>query len=154
MRVLTGPSTRTPKVVLQLRRAVPWSPVTSDVRPQSSFARMTTRLTADVAVHEYLRILEREMNLFGSALPQNKDRPAHHLTVKEVEEYDFGWVYFYNSKEFVETGNFDSSLVGNAPVIVDRHDGKLYGTGTSRPIEHYLREFREGIRHALQMPHH
>ena len=80
---------------------------------------MTTRLTADVAVHEYLRILEREMNLFGSALPQNKDRPAHHLTVKEVEEYDFGWVYFYNSKEFVETGNFDSSLVGNAPVIVD-----------------------------------
>ena len=28
---LTSPSTRTPKVVPQLRRAVPWSPVTSDV---------------------------------------------------------------------------------------------------------------------------
>ena len=32
--VLTGPSTRTPKAVPQLRRAVPWSPVTSDVSPQ------------------------------------------------------------------------------------------------------------------------
>jgi hypothetical protein len=32
MRVLTGPSTRTPKGVPQLRRAFPWSPVTSNVR--------------------------------------------------------------------------------------------------------------------------
>ena len=30
--LITGPSTRTPKVVSQLRRAFPWSPVTSDVR--------------------------------------------------------------------------------------------------------------------------
>jgi hypothetical protein len=32
---LTSPSTRTPKVVSQLRRAVHWSPVTSDVMSQS-----------------------------------------------------------------------------------------------------------------------
>lgn len=89
------------------------------------------------------------MDLFGSALPENRDRPPHRLEIVEVQEHDFGWLYFYNSKEFVESGDFICSLVGNAPVIVNRQDGKLYVTGTAKPIEHYLNDFRRGVRHAL-----
>lgn len=110
---------------------------------------MITRLTADDVVSGYLRIQEREMDLFGSALPENRDRPPHQLVIVDVKEYDVGWVYFYNSKEYAETGDFNFSLVGNAPVIVDRVDGKLYGTGTAKPVEHYVGEFRQGVRHAL-----
>jgi hypothetical protein len=105
--------------------------------------------TADEAVSEYLRTLEREMDLFGSALPENRDRPPHRLAVVDVQENDFGWVYVYNSKEFMETGDFCCSLAGNAPVIVDRSNGKLYETGTAQPIDHYVNEFRRGVRRAL-----
>lgn len=114
-----------------------------------SLAHMITRLNADEAVSGYLRMQEREMDLFGSALPENRDRPPHQLVVMDAQEHDFGWVYFYNSKEYAETGDLNLSLVGNAPVIVDRVDGKLYGTGTAKPTEHYLNEFRRGVRHAL-----
>lgn len=41
---------------------------------------------------------------------------VHDQTV-EVPE---GWVFFYNSKEFVETRNFLSRLAGNGPIFVDR----------------------------------
>jgi hypothetical protein len=46
--VLTGPSARIPKLVPQLRRAVPWAPVTSDVRPQVQIERRQTE-TASLA---------------------------------------------------------------------------------------------------------
>lgn len=49
---------------------------------------MTAKLNADKVVSEYLRNLEREMDLFGSALPENRDRPPHNLEIIAVEEHD------------------------------------------------------------------
>lgn len=110
---------------------------------------MFSKQSADAAVQARLREMEREMDLFGSALPENKDRPPHHLVVTGTTEHEFGWVCFYNSQEFLETGDFLYSLVGNAPFIFNRADGRLYSTGTARPIEHYIEEFRSGVRRAL-----
>ena len=110
---------------------------------------MRTQQSADDAVQTHLRAIEREMDLFGSALPENKSRPAHHLVLTKTLEYEFGWVYFYNSREFAATGDFKHSLVGNAPIIFCRADGKLYSTGTAQPIEHYVEEFRSGVRRPL-----
>ncbi len=125
--------------------------------PDSTFARLSgefpcmtiTQQTADAAISARLRSMEQEMDLDGSALPANRDRPPHQLVVVGVEEHDFGWVYFYNSKEYAETGDFLCALAGNAPLIVDRDEGKLYVTGTAEPFEHYLREFRAGVRRPL-----
>ena len=58
-------------------------------------------------------------------------------------ERDFGWVFFWNSREFVETGDTRSALLGNAPFIVDKDNGTLHVTGTDRPTEEYVREFEE-----------
>jgi hypothetical protein len=58
-------------------------------------------------------------------------------------EYDFGWVFFWNSRQFVETGDIRHALLGNAPLIVDKDDGTLHVTGTGRPTEEYVREFEE-----------
>jgi Immunity protein 35 len=88
-----------------------------------------------------LRETEREIDCFGSALPENKDRPSHSLVITHAVEQDFGWVYFYDSREFSETGEFLHALAGNAPFIVSRIDGRLYATGTAHPTEHYLVEF-------------
>lgn len=39
--------------------------------------------------------------------------------------HDSGWVFFYNSKKFIETKNFDFMLVGNRPLFVSKDDGAL-----------------------------
>lgn len=38
----------------------------------------------------------------------------------ETEERRQGWVFFYNSEEFVRTGDPVSALAGNGPILVTR----------------------------------
>jgi hypothetical protein len=61
---------------------------------------------------------------------------------EETLEMDFGWVFFYTSRLFRDTGDFKYALAGNAPMIVDRKDGSLHPTGTAHPVEYYIEKFR------------
>lgn len=63
------------------------------------------------------------------------------LDDKTIDE-EFGWVFFYTSKKFFETGNPFYLPLGNAPIIVDKKHGKLFVTGTDKPIEEFIREFK------------
>lgn len=65
------------------------------------------------------------------------------LLERETLEMDFGWVFFYTSKLFWETGDFQHAVAGNAPLIVDRTVGSLHITGTARSTEHYIDDFRQ-----------
>ena len=58
----------------------------------------------------------------------------------EIEK-EFGWVFFYDSRPHYERGIESEALVGNAPIVVTKADGKLHETGTAYPLEHYLKEF-------------
>ena len=60
---------------------------------------------------------------------------------EQTMEPDFGWVFFYQSKRYLETGNFSDILAGNAPLVVTKSDGRLHVTGTAYSIEHYLQKF-------------
>jgi hypothetical protein len=62
------------------------------------------------------------------------------LDSKTIEK-GFGWVFFYDSKEHAETGDFRYALAGNAPVVVTRTDGAIHETGTALPLEKYLERF-------------
>lgn len=63
------------------------------------------------------------------------------LADSETIERSFGWVFFYNSKDYLETGKFSSMLAGNAPFIVDRNNGDIHETGTEKPIEDYIYDY-------------
>jgi hypothetical protein len=56
-------------------------------------------------------------------------------------ERHWGWVFFYNSRAFIETGDYCEALAGNAPFIVNRMTGGVTLTGTAMPIEHYISEY-------------
>jgi len=56
-------------------------------------------------------------------------------------ERNFGWVFFYQSRRHLETGNIGDALAGNAPIVVTRADGRIHETGTAHNIEYYLRKF-------------
>jgi hypothetical protein len=43
------------------------------------------------------------------------------LVCRQTIEVNEGWIFFYNSREFVETGDPISALAGNGPIFVDRN---------------------------------
>ncbi|MGB5213118.1 MAG: YrhB domain-containing protein [Anderseniella sp.] len=69
------------------------------------------------------------------------------LEVEIVEEdtisNDIGWIFFYQSVEYLASKNLIYSLVGNAPILVNRITGECAALGTARPVEEYLAEYRE-----------
>ncbi|CAN4277994.1 YrhB family protein [Pseudoxanthomonas sp. LjRoot125] len=56
-------------------------------------------------------------------------------------EKPWGWVFFYTSKQFHETGDFRFALAGNAPYIVERETGRLIETGTAVPLDEYIANY-------------
>jgi hypothetical protein len=48
-------------------------------------------------------------------------------------EKEFCWVFFYNSKRYIETGDFSYCLIGNAPMIIDKINGEFHNSGTAHP---------------------
>ena len=107
---------------------------------------MITRQQADQIAAAWLDGHEIAAIDFESPLPLHDEQCVQKLVIVRVDEHDFGWVYFYDGSIHIETGNVSDAVAGNAPLIVDKTDGKLYITGTARPIEHYLAEFRRGNR--------
>jgi hypothetical protein len=89
-----------------------------------------TKTEAEVVAREYLKTIESEAG--GGELI---------LLDAETIERSFGWVFFYDSKRHLETGEFRDALAGNAPIVVTRADGRIHVTGTAYPVEHYLQDF-------------
>ena len=65
------------------------------------------------------------------------------LQLTNTQEESFGWVFFYQSKEYMETGALSSMLAGNAPFIVNRRDGAVHVLGTVHPVDVYLKEYAQ-----------
>ncbi len=64
------------------------------------------------------------------------------LQLARTQEESFGWVFFYQSKDYMETGTLSSMLAGNAPFIID-HTGALHILGTVHPVDVYIKEFEK-----------
>jgi hypothetical protein len=56
-------------------------------------------------------------------------------------ERSWGWVFFYNSRQYVETQDVQFHLMGNAPYIVNRNTGEMLVTGTAEDIDVYIAEY-------------
>jgi len=90
-----------------------------------------------------LLAVEREI----AALPAPSDGDAWIVLAEQTIECSFGWIIFYGSRRYAETGDFVDLVAGNVPLIVDRHDGTLNPTGTAFPIEHYIEEYKLRVAH-------
>jgi hypothetical protein len=69
------------------------------------------------------------------------------LAIAKVEEHDWGWMFLYDSKKGIETGDFRYALGGNCPVFVTR-DGVFHNAVTSSafPIEEHRAVFEERLK--------
>lgn len=78
--------------------------------------------------------------------PPPMPEPVECVIIDEYTiEKEWGWVFYYNSREFSETRDPMMGLVGNAPYIVNRHDGSLHATGTARSIEYYIEAYEREL---------
>jgi hypothetical protein len=78
-------------------------------------------------------------------IKSNQDSVDYVVLEDETIEKPWGWVFFYQSKAYVEYGDDIEMLAGNAPIIVNRYTGELVHTGTAYDIEHYLQEYDAGF---------
>jgi hypothetical protein len=60
-------------------------------------------------------------------------------------ERSWGWVFFYQSSEYLRTGNISAALAGNAPYIVNRHTGDVIVTGTAWPTQKYIDDYESRL---------
>lgn len=89
--------------------------------------------------NEAKQLVEKELEKH-----RNPYQPIEFVILDEhtIEE-DFGWVFFYQSKQYLETNDFRFALAGNAPYIVNKLDGSIHVTGTAHPTEYYIQNYRE-----------
>ena len=75
------------------------------------------------------------------------DSDADLVVLDELtREYEWGWIFFYQSRQYVETGDTSSMVAGNAPLIVNRSSGQVSITGTARSIEEYVRDYEADLK--------
>ena len=62
------------------------------------------------------------------------DTPDFPFMIAERHTIDkpYGWVFFYNSKKFLETGEFLYRLAGNGPIILNKFTGEIRRSTSGR----------------------
>jgi len=60
-------------------------------------------------------------------------------------ERPFGWVFFYDIREYLQTGKASAVLAGNSPYIVNRFTGAVVATGTGHPLEYYVATYEASL---------
>lgn len=62
------------------------------------------------------------------------------VVISGVEERPIGWVFYWTTARYLETGDWRDAVPGNAPILIDRAMGESLPTGTAYPIDHYIDE--------------
>ena len=63
------------------------------------------------------------------------------LVPQSTQQIEQGWVFFYNSADFIRTGNMSDALAGNGPLFVSI-DGHITELPSSKPWRDALDEMR------------
>lgn len=56
----------------------------------------------------------------------------------------YGNIYDYQSKEFLLTGDFNKTLVGNASFLVEKKTGRVVSFGTAMDLDDYIKAYENG----------
>jgi hypothetical protein len=71
------------------------------------------------------------------ALASAAGATAHPVALRDelTLEREFGWVFFYDSVQYLECGDKSAKLYGNSPIIINRRTGAVSRIDTSCAIE-------------------
>ena len=90
-----------------------------------------------ITFYDALQIAERYLKRrFGGGI-------ALQIVVEATVTRAYGWVFIYQSADYLRTRDFRDAVVGNAPFLVRRADGQVIVFGTADSIESYLDEYEK-----------
>jgi hypothetical protein len=67
-----------------------------------------------------------------------------------TRERPFGWIFFYDSKKFLETNDMQYAIAGNGPVIVNKHNGTVQFYGSGKPIQSVIDEYERRLQSDME----
>ena len=103
---------------------------------------------ADSRRYVYIMNIEEAQSLVQTELDKSTDPDdddQYVILEEETIEKEWGWVFFYQSKKYIESGDIGEMLPGNAPYIVNKKNGRLHVAGTAEDIEYYINEFEQSL---------
>jgi Immunity protein 35 len=62
---------------------------------------------------------------------------------KATIEKPYGWIFSYDSRKFLETGDFTYSILGNGPIVVDKETMEVRELGGGPYVERFIAEYEE-----------
>jgi hypothetical protein len=65
----------------------------------------------------------------------------HWSSITSTRELPYGWAFFWQSDEFLRTGDVAHAYGGNGALIVMKSSGDLWMLGTALPVERMLADF-------------
>lgn len=85
-------------------------------------------------------------------IDESRAREMASLTIREADgllrvqdqstlRMSFGWIFLYQSAEFLDTGDYSTMISGNAPLLVDRFTGALWITDTAERPDAYAENY-------------
>jgi len=100
---------------------------------------MTEKSAAPVTKERALEIAQKTISTL---------KPGTELVILEEKtvEKDFGWVFFYTTKKYLQSHNPSDLLPGNAPLVVERADGSTHFLSTSLPPNRAIEEYESSWR--------
>jgi hypothetical protein len=63
------------------------------------------------------------------------------IMLEQTIDKSYGWIFFYNSKCYLKTGNPLEALGGNGPLVVERADGRVHALGSGQDPDDAIAEF-------------
>ena len=62
------------------------------------------------------------------------DVPKYEMVITDLQEKFYGWIFYYQTKKYIETEDFRDAVAGNVPILFEKETGKLIPLGVS-PLE-------------------
>lgn len=66
----------------------------------------------------------------------------------EPSETAHAWVFFYNTRGYLESGDFSEALAGNGPILVNKMSGEIEAFGTAVPLDKLFAEYEKKQHHS------
>ena len=86
---------------------------------------------------------ERALEIARKTIDNLKSNNPLVILEDKTLEKDFGWVFFYTTKKYLETHDKKYLMPGNSPLVVERADGSTHFLSTSLPPSRAVEEYEK-----------
>ena len=95
----------------------------------------------------YIEAKDAALQAVNDLITESEDVPDVEPAIVDGEtiERTWGWVFFWNTRLYAETGDLEHALVGTAPVCVNRTDGSACSVTAAWPIEREIKRYERLI---------